>query len=242
MSRLPDEQWVMIEDSINKKKIARGSRNRKTHCGKGGSVKFPSDYMTRKEINAMNGDVKSYNLNKPMDWKTLRSMPKDLQITYIKKLRITYDVPDSTLAEALGVSKGYFSKYLIDLGIASGKDAGSKHKGWHKTEKATRFHSWWTQSQYKAVEDAIDIPEEMPKVEAPKITLADRTQFEVECPVPGEGTLRFESVTAEEASKMIKAILGETRVRLSLNWNTVRELTCVKEDLTDSRINHTKED
>jgi hypothetical protein len=53
MSRLPDEQWLMIEDSINKKKIARGSRNRKTHCGKGGSAKFPSDYMTRKEINAV---------------------------------------------------------------------------------------------------------------------------------------------------------------------------------------------
>ena len=227
MSRLPDEQWVMIEDSINKKNIARGSRNRKTHCGKGGSVKFPSDYMSRKEINAMNGDVKSYNLNKPMDWKTFRSMPKDLQITYIKKLRISYDVPDSILAESLGVSKGYFSKYLIDLGIASGKDSGSKHKGWHKTEKATRFHSWWTQSQYKAVEDTIDIPEAagsmetiaesfraLSKVDAPKIS-------EVECPVPGEGILKFESVTAEEASKILKAILGETKVRLSLNWNIV---------------------
>lgn len=84
MALLPDEQYVMISDSIEKKKIARSSHNRKTHCGKGGRVKFPSDYLSKKELKAMNGDVKSYNLNRPMTWEEFRSMPKDLQIMYIK--------------------------------------------------------------------------------------------------------------------------------------------------------------
>ena len=38
----------------------------------------------------MNGDVKSYNLNRPMTWEEFRSMPQDLQIMYIKKLRNEY--------------------------------------------------------------------------------------------------------------------------------------------------------
>ena len=66
MALLPDEQYVMISDSIEKKKIARSSHNRKTHCGKSGRVKFPSDYLSKKELKAMNSDVKSYNLNRPM--------------------------------------------------------------------------------------------------------------------------------------------------------------------------------
>ena len=87
MALLPDEQYVMISDSIEKKKIARSSHNRKTHCGKGGRIKFPSDYLSKKELKAMNGDVKSYNLNRSMTWEEFRSMPQDLQIMYIKKLR-----------------------------------------------------------------------------------------------------------------------------------------------------------
>ena len=50
MSKLPDEQWDMIEDSISKKRTAQSARHRRTHCGKGGSVKFPSDYMTKKGV------------------------------------------------------------------------------------------------------------------------------------------------------------------------------------------------
>ena len=87
MAILPDEQYVMISDSIEKKNIARSSRCRKTHCGKGGRVKFPSDYKTKKELKAMNGDVKTYNLNKPMSWTEFKALPEDLKITYIKKLR-----------------------------------------------------------------------------------------------------------------------------------------------------------
>ena len=93
MALLPDEQYVMISDSIEKKKIARSSHNRKAHCGKGGRVKFPSDYLSKKELKAMNSDVKSYNLNRPMTWGEFRSMPQDLQIMYIKSFAMNLEFP-----------------------------------------------------------------------------------------------------------------------------------------------------
>lgn len=118
MALMPDEQYVMISDSIEKKKIAHSSHNRKTHCGKGGRVKFPSDYLSKKELKAMNGEVKSYNLNRPMTWEEFRSMPQDLQIMYIKKLRNEFGVPDIVPSKAMGVCKSSFSKAMRDLNLS----------------------------------------------------------------------------------------------------------------------------
>ena len=149
MALMPDEQYVMISDSIEKKKIAHSSHNRKTHCGKGGRVKFPSDYLSKKELKAMNGDVKSYNLNKPMTWEEFRSMPQDLQIMYIKKLRNEFGVPDSALGKAMGVCRSSFSKAMKDLNLSLGKSAGATGKQWMNSEKSSKFSEYWNKFSKK---------------------------------------------------------------------------------------------
>ena len=154
MALMPDEQYVMISDSIEKKKIAHSSHNRKTHCGKGGRVKFPSDYLSKKELKAMNGDVKSYNLNKPMTWEEFRNMPQDLQIMYIKKLRNEFGVPDIVLGKAMGVCKSSFSKAMKDLNLSLGKSAGATSKQWFGSEKSSKFSEYWNKfNKEKAVEE-----------------------------------------------------------------------------------------
>ena len=164
MALMPDEQYVMISDSIEKKKIAHSSHNRKTHCGKGGRVKFPSDYLSKKELKAMNGDVKSYNLNKPMTWEEFRSMPQDLQIMYIKKLRNEFGVPDIVLSKAMGVCKSSFSKAMRDLNLSLGKSAGATGKKWLNSEKSSKFYEYWNKFSKKdesikeeSVEDATEV-------------------------------------------------------------------------------------
>lgn len=149
MALMPDEQYVMISDSIEKKKIAHSSHNRKTHCGKGGRVKFPSDYLSKKELKAMNGEVKSYNLNRPMTWEEFRSMPQDLQIMYIKKLRNEFGVPDSVLGKAMGVCRSSFSKAMRDLNLSLGKNAGAKGRQWIGSEKSSKFYEYWNKFSKK---------------------------------------------------------------------------------------------
>ena len=149
MALLPDEQYVMISDSIEKKKIAHSSHNRKTHCGKGGRVKFPSDYLSKKELKAMNGDVKSYNLNRSMTWEEFRSMPQDLQIMYIKKLRNEFGVPDIVLSKAMGICKSSFSKAMRDLNLSLGKSAGTIGKQWLRSEKSSKFYEYWNKFSKK---------------------------------------------------------------------------------------------
>lgn len=175
MTLLPDEQYVMISDSIEKKKIAHSSHNRKTHCGKGGRVKFPSDYLSKKELKAMNGDVKSYNLNRPMTWKEFRIMPQDLQIMYIKKLRNEFGVPDIVLGKAMGICKSSFSKVMRDLNLSLGKSAGATSKQWLNSEKSSKFYEYW--NKFKNKEDAV----EEDSVEE-KIEVVEETDISKEIP------------------------------------------------------------
>ena len=169
MALMPDEQYVMISDSIEKKKIAHSSHNRKTHCGKGGRVKFPSDYLSKKELKAMNGDVKSYNLNKPMTWEEFRNMPQDLQIMYIKKLRNEFGVPDIVLSKAMGICKSSFSKAMKDLNLSLGKSAGATGKQWLNSERSLKFSEYWNKfNKEKTVEE--DGVEDATEVESTKET------------------------------------------------------------------------
>ena len=238
MAMLPDEQYVLFSDTAEKKRVARCSHNKRSHCGKGGSVRFPSDYMSKKEKEAMNGEMKSYNLNKPMTWTDLRAMPKDLQITYIKKLRNNYDVPDAVLAESFDISQSYISQFLASLGLGSGLNAGAKRKGWRKSEKAKRFYAWWSQGEYDAAEvgeetaKTNDIPIQVPDTDVNSITTVDYTSeikhfidvVRALSLIPNGGALTFDSTTIEEAAKVLSEILGEsTKVSLRVDWAVLKE-------------------
>lgn len=118
---MTDERFTFIEDCKDKKRTARGAHNKRTHCGKGGAVMFPSDYLTTKEKKAMNGECKAYRMNDPMKWDEFKKMPEDLQKTYITCLRNQFGVPSKKLEEMFGVSHCAVSAMLKKLGISLGR-------------------------------------------------------------------------------------------------------------------------
>ena len=79
---MDDEKYVFFQDVREKKVTGYSARKQRSHCGKAG-CKLPSDYLTKKEIKNMSGEVKSYRLNEPMTYAEFRLMPEDLQKTYI---------------------------------------------------------------------------------------------------------------------------------------------------------------
>lgn len=155
MRTVTDEKYVFVSDVIDKKRTARGSHNKRTHCGRGGSVRLPSDNMTRKELNKMNGDVKSYRMNDPMTWEEFKSMPDDLRITYIKLLREKFHVSDTKIGEMLGVAQRTISSEISRLGIGLGKR--HKHTGFDKDV--------WEAWRNRTITSAHDVLEEIQPVE-----------------------------------------------------------------------------
>lgn len=164
MAWYSDEQWEYMQDTRDKSITARSARSTRSHCGKGGKVKLPSDYMTKKELNAMNGECKSYRLNAPMTWSEFKSMPKDLQVIYVKALREKYGVTNKALSEAFGVSAPELSRYFKSIGLSLGSAAGPASRNWD----CTKFWAWWhgvkeeelyDDEPSKKPEEEIDIPE-----------------------------------------------------------------------------------
>lgn len=114
---MKDETYSFISDVKDKKITARSARHMRTHCGKGGRVRLPSDNLSKKELQKMNGECKSYRLNSPMAWNEFKAMPDDIKITYIKLLREKFDVPDCELYKMFGTNKDALSRYLKALGL-----------------------------------------------------------------------------------------------------------------------------
>lgn len=204
-----DEEYLFHSDCRDKKITARSARNTRTHNGRRGRVKLPSDYMTKKELNAMNGEVKSYRLNEPMSWKEFKELPDDIKVTYIKLLREKFNCFDSAIAEMMGINKVTFSQEIKRLGLGH----GTKH-GWNRTwNEKEAFYAW--AHGVPATKEAEDpIPEE-PVPEAEPV-------IEEKKAIPGTGNLVFEG-KVEEVLKTIGVLLGGANVHISVTWDVLPE-------------------
>lgn len=122
------------KDSKYKKRIARGASARASRKkGFKGGMKTPTDFMTKKQIREMSGEVKVSNIydkykdvsNLP-DSKTLRAMSKDPNKKEELKLMLTAAKScNSTLAirKATGMSSGTLYKIYDLVGIEYNKGA-----------------------------------------------------------------------------------------------------------------------
>lgn len=115
---MKDEEFVFRSDSRDKAITARSARHTRTHCGKGGRVRLPSDNLTKKELQKMNGETKSYRLNEPVSWQEFKLWPDDIKVMYIKLLRQKFNVPGRRISEMMKVDAGMFAREVRRLGIA----------------------------------------------------------------------------------------------------------------------------
>ncbi len=84
---MEDEKYVYFQELKEKKVTGYSARKKRSHCGKGGRVKLPSDYLTKKELKNMSGECRSYRMNSPMKWHEFKAMPKDCSLLISRHLR-----------------------------------------------------------------------------------------------------------------------------------------------------------
>lgn len=235
---MTDEKYVFIQDIREKKIAARSAKSTRTHCGKGGAVKFPSDYKTKKELQAMNSEVKSYRLNDPMKWAEFKALPDDLKVSYIKLIRERFNPHDCDIAEMLGVHRVTFSNWIKALGIGSGKAIGGTHKfdkeGWiawcngAPIPAADHVEKSFTEDSKKdlASLEYVCECEPEPVVPAPihEIkTLPARKEKAMVIPCSGSMTLEGR---LEDVLNTVYALLGGAKVNLCISWAVCPEGEC----------------
>lgn len=136
MAYLSDEMQDFYDDCRDKKITARSAKNRRGKRSKSGPAKFSTDYLTQKQLRAMNGEVATYRLGAPMKWDEFNNMPDDLKAMYIKKLRKQYNVPDEVLAYSMGVDILEFGEWLNKLKLSS-------HNVAWTVDECDIFTAWW---------------------------------------------------------------------------------------------------
>lgn len=97
-----DAEYLFKQTSLERKRIGRGDFNKKRQGGK--QVRLPSDNMSRKEWEKMNGECKSFNLAKPVKWAAFKQWPADLQRNYLTGLQEKFNAKSGHMAAMFGVS------------------------------------------------------------------------------------------------------------------------------------------
>lgn len=98
-----DIEFILKEDIKKKKQAGSGYRYKK-NGSKSKKCSLPSDNLSKKEIEKMNGECKVYNLNKPMNYSNFCAMPFDLQIKYLETLRIKFGANQTDIAKMMNVA------------------------------------------------------------------------------------------------------------------------------------------
>lgn len=211
---MKDEKYLYIQDVREKSITARSARSRWTR----GGVKLPSDYMTEKEKQKMNGEEKVYRMNKPMNWDEFKSMPDDLKIIYIKAIRKKYNAPDAQIARMLGVTPTPVSVEFRRLGIGAGKTKG-RCTAWDKDG----FLAWIgdvpvpTADPVEATSTETPEPEQHEEPVADPVVETKTESTEKLKAIPKSGSMTFEG-SVEAVLNSVRDLLDGEHVRISITW------------------------
>lgn len=128
---MDDIEYVFNSDIREKKRTARGSRNKV--CGaKSHKCTLPFESMKRKELIAMNGSVTNYKLSEFYSWEQFLAMPSDIQVEYINRMSEHYNVGLSTLSMTLFGKKDdqTLRKHFEKAGLTKNLKV-ERHRGGH---------------------------------------------------------------------------------------------------------------
>lgn len=210
---MTDEEYIFRTECAEKKRTARGSFNRLPHAGRGGKVKMPSDYLTKKEREAMNGEVITYQMNKPMSWAQFKKMPDDTKREYINSIIHKYDPQQTAVAAMFGVTPRTLYVLCEELGIHF------KRGGTQRENRNDAFWAW-VNGPVK-VEAILKEPEEKAEY---KTVPETRIQPQGGAGAPESGMLVFSNTTAQDAFNAAYALLTTTAMqKLVISWEAAHD-------------------
>lgn len=128
---------LMLKEDIKEKKLAGSGYRYKKNGSKSKKCTLPSDNLSKKEIEKMNGEYKVYNLNEPMSFGKFWIMPIDLQVKYLEMLRDKFGASQVDIAKMMGCEYSTFIKHKDGVlngepKFKSGKNSRLDKDAWNR--------------------------------------------------------------------------------------------------------------
>lgn len=129
---MTDEAYVFNETNKERAIVRRSARYKKGGS-KSKSCKLGCDGMSRKEIEAMHGEVKSWKLTDFYTWNEFKEMPHDIQIEYLNYTIDTYGIGLASISSVLFEKNSaslfkYCAYHKLDNKIHKGNAGGATKK------------------------------------------------------------------------------------------------------------------
>ena len=113
---MTDPEYLFKQTEIERKRIGRGDRNKKR--GGGRYVRLPSDNMTKKEREAMNGEIKTYKVKDFYTWAEFKALPDDLQLKWVNSIINRFGCSAGAISSIVfGKSRPMLQGYLEKKGL-----------------------------------------------------------------------------------------------------------------------------
>lgn len=150
-----DETYTFIETQRERKTTGRSARHRKSGANSK-RCSLPHERLTAKQLRERNGEMQTYNLNKPMNWKLYKEMPDDLKKEYLIGLKLKHGARAMDVAEMFGVGRSATSREITRLGIREYAEKPIKNM----TPKWVAFINGTEKPQESVEPEAVSLPSE----------------------------------------------------------------------------------
>ena len=99
--KMNDAVYAFKEDVRERKSMLSGARHKK-NGSKSKSCKLPYEYLSYYQRKKLNGETRSYYMNRPLTWKEFQTYPDDLQETYLATLVDGFNVSMKQVGDMMG--------------------------------------------------------------------------------------------------------------------------------------------
>ena len=169
-----DAEQVFRQTEIERKRLSYGDKHKKR--GGGRYVRLPSDNLTRKEREAMNGEIKTWKEKPFYTFEEFKELPDDVQLKWVNSIINRYDVGLGGISKIIspGANRSTLHDYMERKGLLeyvnSGGRGGAAAKGARKLKED--FDACMEKPENR--QEIIEIPQELiepEKTEECKMTI-----------------------------------------------------------------------
>lgn len=111
-----DAKYIFKQTEIERKKLGYGDKHKKRQGGR--YVRLPSDNLTKKEREAMNGEVKTWKEKPFYTWDEFLALPDDVALKWVNSLINRYEIGMASISECvLGQGRMDLRSYMLRRGL-----------------------------------------------------------------------------------------------------------------------------
>lgn len=140
---MTDAEFLFNQTSRERKRNGVGDFHKKRRGGR--VIRFPSDNLSRKEREKLDGEPVVYRFRDPIGYKEFKKYPHDIQQEYLDLLADKFHgVTNVLVAESLGVSASTFNVYMFNnkLKLKNHGVKGTRSSLFLKTEDGIAWQKW----------------------------------------------------------------------------------------------------